>query len=129
MINAAFDYDENETSMPDELAAMLNKELEDGLSIRALARKIGVSDSTARHALSGDPVAPRTLKKVARYLKLPDSEVFRMAGLLPKKPATQKNIDLVVHLFSQLPEEYQSRLLDRLKFELELIQKEMRKDG
>lgn len=66
-----------------ELSDRLKRDLEDGQSIRGIGRKAGMSNSTVRRAIQGEPLDHGTIEKFAKYLKLPINEVYQMAGLLP----------------------------------------------
>jgi transcriptional regulator with XRE-family HTH domain len=94
------------------LANRLQSDIDDGRiqSIRAIARKTGVSDATIRGILSG--ITPRmpTLDKLARrYFNLPPAEVYRMAGVLPNGRAHEPNRDWLLEriydMMTRLPTE------------------------
>lgn len=66
-----------------ELADRLKRQIDDGLSIRAISRKAGMSNSTVRRALAGQELDHSTIEKFAHYFKVPREEMYRMAGALP----------------------------------------------
>jgi transcriptional regulator with XRE-family HTH domain len=94
------------------LADRLQSDIDDGRipSIRAIARKTGVSDATIRGILGG--IIPRTptLDKLARrYFNLPPAEVYRMAGVLPNGRTHDPNRDWLLEriydMLTRLPTE------------------------
>lgn len=66
-----------------ELAKKLEQQVRDGLSIRAIGRKAGMSNSTVRRALAGQELDRSTLEKFAHYFKVPIEEIYRWAGDIP----------------------------------------------
>lgn len=68
-----------------ELSNRIKNEVDKGISIRAIARKAGMSDNTVRRARDGYELDRATKEKFSRYFKVPIEEVYRMAGDLPSK--------------------------------------------
>lgn len=96
-----------------ELSRVLLEQIDQGKSIRGIARDAGVSGGTIRRALAGQPLDPGSLDRIADYLRLPPLDVYRMAGVLEAQ-----NGDLPVryrqmmYIFQQLPEKDQEELLE-----------------
>lgn len=66
-----------------ELSKRLQQKLNEGLSIRAIGRKAGMSNSTVRRALEGLELDRSTLEKFAAYFQVPPEEIYRWAGNIP----------------------------------------------
>lgn len=66
-----------------ELANRIKNETDKGISIRAIARKAGMSDNTVRRARDGYELDRATLEKFSNYFKVPIEEMYRMAGNIP----------------------------------------------
>jgi transcriptional regulator with XRE-family HTH domain len=108
-----------------ELASRIQQDIESGLSQRQIAKKANVSEGTIRNALQGKNLSHDVLINFAKYLKVSIEETYRMAGLFPPPKEQSRYMNLAMHLFSQLPEQYQARLLRRLQFEVEEINQEI----
>lgn len=108
-----------------ELAHRIQQDIESGLSQRQIAKKVNVAEGTVRNALQGKNLSHEVLVSFAKYYRIPIDEAYRMAGLFPPPKNQSKYMNLALHLFSQLPEKYQARLLKRLELEVEMINEEI----
>ena len=106
--------------MPSELSERLNEEIENGKTIRALAREIDIAPNTLIRVLDSKKVDNETLDKIAKYLMLPPDNIYRMAEVLPPDPDKDRVVRLAMHLFDKLPEDRQQRLLAQLELEVKL---------
>lgn len=66
-----------------ELSDRLQREIQDGRSLREIGRKAGLSATTIGKVLAGKEIDRSTIEKLSGYLHLPIEEVYRMAGFLP----------------------------------------------
>lgn len=107
------------------LAHRLEEDIKDGLSIRAVARKAKVSDSTIRRILNGKRAAITTLDKLADNLfHLPHEEIYRWAGVLPPHEKgnplnTEWLLSKLVEVYNRLPLSAQARVFEEAQRLLE----------
>lgn len=77
-----------------------------------LARRSGVTTAQVSRVMTGDRRAgPTFCRKIARALHLSPEEVFRQAGLLPPERSKPDGADELLHLYMELGEADQTRLL------------------
>ncbi|HEY5902550.1 MAG TPA: helix-turn-helix transcriptional regulator [Anaerolineales bacterium] len=101
--------------------------LERGWSIRELAERAGMTHPPIGKIERGLAKAPdpETLNKLEDALNLPKGTLLIEAGYVSPPTRHSRLASLAMHLFDQLPEEYQVRLLKRLQIEFELMQEEL----
>jgi plasmid maintenance system antidote protein VapI len=109
-------------AMPSDLSERLSNEIKPRgkKSIRSLAGEIDIAPNTLARVLDDKKVDNDTLDKIAKYLVLPKETVYRMAEVLPQDPERDRIVRLAMHLFDQLPEDRQQRLLAQLELEVKL---------
>ncbi len=89
-----------------------------------LANRAGINSGSLSHILNGTRKAgPESCLAIARTLKLPPEEVFRRAGLLPSKPEIDSRAEELLHLFRQLDERDQKRILQTARAWVESVEK------
>ena len=88
-----------------------------------LARKAGISHSVISKARRG--ISPKwdACAAIASALDLPPEVVFREAGLLPRLPPAQGEIEEWRHLLAQLPAKDRYELLQIARLKLRLKRK------
>lgn len=85
-----------------------------------LAIRAGISRGTLSNILTGNRRAGEdTLRAIAKALKLPPELVFRKAGLLPPKPATESEVEVLTHLLMLLPPEERQDIYDLIRVKLD----------
>ena len=83
-----------------------------GWSTRELARRAGVSPAAISNVLNRhNRPGKRTCKGVARALETSPEDIFRRAGILPPVPSLDANAEVMLHLFRNLPDDEQERVL------------------
>lgn len=106
---------------------LLSEMSKDDLSQAELARRSGLTKQAIGNYIAGRIPDERALRKIARGLKLPPEEVFRVAGLLPPIPASDTISNRAAHLLHSLKSEAsKQRAIDYLEL---LIQQEERENG
>ncbi len=94
-------------------------------------RQLGVMANLSHQAISAIEKGetqnpdPGTINQLERALNLPLGTLLIEAGYVDPPTRHSRLASLAMHLFDQLPEEHQVRLLKRLQIEFELIQEEM----
>jgi len=99
--------------MIDTLSEWLSNKLATrGWSIRAFGRKLDISHTHAADIVNGKvrPSADLCVK-IASVLNTSPEEVLRLAGYLPPEPEETAAVKELIHLFGQLPEDDQDRVL------------------
>jgi transcriptional regulator with XRE-family HTH domain len=96
-----------------ELATWLNRELESrGWTQSDLARFSGVHRAViSKIILGGTKPTPETMEAIARALKIPPEQVFRVAGLLPPAINVDEDMEKILHEASKLPKQDQEEVL------------------
>jgi transcriptional regulator with XRE-family HTH domain len=86
---------------------LVDRMKEMGWSQADFARASGLTRQAISYYLSDKSKSPDefALQKIARALTLPPEYVFRKAGLLPAKPEDDLMIEVITHLYQQLPTE------------------------
>lgn len=70
-----------------------------------LSRRSGVSQAQITRVLSGERgIGEKALSAIAKALKLPPEQVFRAAGVLPKKADSDEWIEQMNHKISLIPQ-------------------------
>jgi transcriptional regulator with XRE-family HTH domain len=114
--------------MSDELANWLNEKVKEVGSARELARRAGVSHTTVSEVMSG--VRKPTFEfcdAVARALHVSPERIFRLAGLLPKRPERNEMIDDILWHFDRMSPEQQRSFLRNV--ERDTDEKDARSDA
>jgi hypothetical protein len=115
--NSVSDLPGKDGFMPTQLVEALQERIDsDGL--RAVARGIRISPSTLYSILDGHDFQERTLEKLASYLALPPTEVFRMAHNEPgdaPNDAIYDALRLIASMMSLLPDYIQAELIEHFK--------------
>lgn len=90
-----------------------------GLSQAALSRQAGLSRAAVSNVLSGarGPGA-NFCQAIAHALKIPESEVFRQAGLLEEKSTAPLFVDQIVKVISMLNDDDREDLLETARAKL-----------
>ena len=88
-----------------------------------LARSAGISHSVISKARRGIPPKWEACAAIALALDLPPEVVFREAGLLPRLPPAQGEIEELRHLLSQLSTKDRYELLQIARLKLRLKRK------
>lgn len=95
-----------------------------------LARRAGVSRATISDVILGQEKPGRKLcMGIASALNIPAEEVFRIAGLLPKKPEQNERSLELTHLFNMMTEANREDTLDYARMKLQKQEREDKKDG
>lgn len=77
-----------------------------------LARRAGLSRTAISDVITGKANPGYTLcVSVGNALEIPAESVFRKAGLLPKKPDTDEEMDLILHEVAKLTKDDQEEVL------------------
>jgi len=110
------------------LKDLLKKEMDRrNLSIRNLAKLVGVSHPTIISVLDGNKPSYDTCKKLAPFLHMPLEAVLRAGGLLDPVPSDTECEEQIIYLLRQLPPEEQKRYMELLEFEVERQKKKQPK--
>jgi transcriptional regulator with XRE-family HTH domain len=94
--------------MPTKLVQILEKEIAEGKSRRQIARESDVSDTTIRNILSGENPDRTTIDKLAEWLKLEPTTVYRMSLLTPEEfdnPDYDPMIDAIARRIGEIEDE------------------------
>jgi len=96
---------------------------EKGWSQSTLARAAGVSPAAISDALSGRRGVGKSLAtKIARALRLPPEEVFRIAGILPPSITKTELIDRIINEINDLPPEEKSDVIEYIQMRRRLME-------
>lgn len=94
-----------------------------------LARASGLSTAhVSRLENRRSAPGPDALDAIARALKLPPPEVYRAAGLLPKRDLRSALIERIVHIVEQLPPEEQERFASLAEWTVEQQERRAKTD-
>lgn len=104
-------------SMESKLGALLVDEMKKrNLSSRDVAKIVDVSHPLIGNIINGDQPSFETCLKLASFLRLPEIEVMRIAGLIRPALETTTEMEKLVYLFGQLDTNKQKDLLDYADF-------------
>lgn len=89
-----------------------------------LARATGLSRGTVSNLLNNvRSPGSDVLRSIAKGLNLPPETVYRTAGLLPKKPAIDEQIEEIMYEAAQLTEAEREELLAYIRMKRNLREK------
>jgi len=107
------------TDFVTKLSDRLQREIDEGRSLREIGRKAGMSATTVRKALLGKEIDRSTIDKLAGYLNLPQEEIYRMAEILPPMYSSEGRLSRdwllskLWEVISSLPESAQLQVMAR----------------
>ena len=90
---------------------LLDEITERRLSYVEVAKRGGISHARISQVIGGEPPGKRFCRGIAKAFDLPVEDIFRRAGILPPIPDLDANAEAMLHLFRNLPESEQDRVL------------------
>jgi len=89
-----------------------------------LARASGLHRAIiSKIILQGSDPKPETLEAIAKALKFPPEQVYRVAGILPPAPNVDEEIEQIVHETSKLSKDDQREILAFIRMKNNLRKK------
>jgi transcriptional regulator with XRE-family HTH domain len=86
-----------------------------GFSTREFAQHAGVSKTTLYDIINGKPASDKTLKQIAKALRVQPEFILRLAGSLPANPEEKPKLREALFLFDQLDDEEQDQFLKLMR--------------
>jgi transcriptional regulator with XRE-family HTH domain len=84
-----------------------------------LARGIGLGRSAVSLMLAGrNSPSPATATKIAAFFGIPESDVFRYAGISTARPTASPFIEQIIEIGGKLPIEDQEEIIEFIKVKL-----------
>ena len=94
-----------------------------GIKPAELARKAGLDKGIISRILNRERrPEPETLTSIARALRLPPEQIFRVAGLLPIDPKSDPLIEEGIHILRQLKGEDKEEAIRQLRLRVQVAE-------